>query len=138
MKIGIENYTFNATGKTISFNDLTSVNLNSLLIIDNTTRGTLIFNFADSTKVGTVSGNTLTLGYDTSSMNNNDKLLIYYEDFSLPTELPYNGVYSSPVDFTAAYASSSSITITGATFTVDDTSCYVSHINYKPSGGRWR
>lgn len=46
-------------------------------------------------------------------------------------------VYASPQDFTASYGGTSSITITGAPFTVDDANCYVAKIVYKPSGGSW-
>jgi len=44
----------------------------------------------------------------------------------------------SPVDFSAAYTSASSITATGAPFTVDDSNCFVVYIMYKPSGGTWQ
>lgn len=79
-KIKIDNYTFNKAAKTVTFTDYTTIRLDGVLLITNATDSTIIFNFADPTKGGTVLTNVLTLAYDTSSMNNADKLLIYYDD----------------------------------------------------------
>lgn len=84
MKTKIENYIFNKTSKQITFSDTKfedqGIRLDAVLLITNATDSTVIFNFADPTKGGTVSGNILTLTYDTSAMDDNDKLLIYYDD----------------------------------------------------------
>jgi len=40
----------------------------------------------------------------------------------------------SPVDFAATYTSSTTITCSGAPFTIADANCYVTHIDYFPSG----
>ena len=59
--------------------------LQRLLVITNTTVGTIIYNFADQNKGGSVSYNrnedktTITLEYDTSSMNSADKLQIFVD-----------------------------------------------------------
>ena len=59
--------------------------LHRLLVITNTTVGTIIYNFADPNKGGSVSYNqtedktTITLEYDTSSMNGADKLQIFVD-----------------------------------------------------------
>lgn len=59
--------------------------LHRLLVITNTTVGTIIYNFADPNKGGSVSFNqtenktTITLEYDTSSMNGVDKLQIFVD-----------------------------------------------------------
>jgi hypothetical protein len=59
--------------------------LHRLLVITNTSIGTIIYNFADQTKGGSVSYNqienktTITLEYDTSSMNSADKLQIFVD-----------------------------------------------------------
>lgn len=80
MKIQIENYTFNKTAKTVTFTDYTTIRLDSLLLITNVTDNVIIYNFASSLLGGTVSGNVLTLTYDTSSMDDTDKLQIFYDD----------------------------------------------------------
>lgn len=81
MKVHVQNYTFDKTAKTVTFTDYTTIRLDSILLIVNVTTGnTIIYNFADSTVGGTVATNVLTLTYNTSSMNNADKLLIYYDD----------------------------------------------------------
>jgi hypothetical protein len=80
MKTKIDNYTFNKTAKTITFTDYSAIRLDGILLITNVTDNIIIYNFADATKGGTVLTNVLTLAYDTSSMDNADKLLIYYDD----------------------------------------------------------
>jgi len=80
MKTKIENYTFNKTSKQVTFSDYEEIRLDAVLLITNATDSIVIFNFADPTKGGTVSANILTLAYDTSSMSDSDKLLIYYDD----------------------------------------------------------
>ena len=72
MNIKIDNYTFDKTAKTITFSDYTSISLPRVVLI--------IYNFAGSGVGGSVSGNVLTLDYDTSSMANTDKLQIIYDD----------------------------------------------------------
>ena len=76
----ILNYTFDKTAKTVTFTDYTTIRLDSIRLITNATDGIIIYNFADSTLKGTVATNVLTLAYDTSAMDNADKLTIVYED----------------------------------------------------------
>ncbi len=80
MKTKIENYTFDASAKTITFGDYVNIRLDAVLLITNVTDNIIIYNFADATKGGTVATNVLTLTYDTTSMADADKLLIYYDD----------------------------------------------------------
>lgn len=79
MKRLINNYGFNATAKTISFTEFTTLELERILLITNVTRNAILYNFA--TLGGTVSGNTLTLSnsLSTSGMSNSDKLQIFYD-----------------------------------------------------------
>jgi hypothetical protein len=84
MKKLIENYTFNPTARTITFNDYTSIDLKRVLLITNVTRNEIIYNFADPAKGGSVNGNILGLLYDTTGMSSTDKLQIWYEDVELP------------------------------------------------------
>ena len=80
MKTQILNYTFNKTAKTVTFTDYNTIRLDSLLLITNVTDNIIIYNFASSLLGGTVSGNVLTLTYDTSAMDDTDKLQIFYDD----------------------------------------------------------
>ena len=84
MKKLITNYTFDASAKQITFTDYASISLASVLLITNVTDNIIIYNFADSG--GTVAGNVLTLTYNTASMDNGDKLQIFYDDplFDIP------------------------------------------------------
>lgn len=79
MKTKIDNYTFDKTAKTVTFTDYTTIRLDSILLITNVTDNVIIYNFADPSLGGTVTNNVLTLTYDTSSMDNTDKLQIFYE-----------------------------------------------------------
>lgn len=54
-------------------------------LITNVTDGIIIYQFNDVTKNGTVSGNILTLTYDTTAMGDSDTLMIVYDE---PTERP--------------------------------------------------
>jgi hypothetical protein len=80
MKTKVINYTFDKSAKTVTFTDYTTIRLDSVLLVVNATDNIIIYNFADPALGGTVGTNILTLTYDTSSMANTDKLLIYYDD----------------------------------------------------------
>jgi hypothetical protein len=84
MKTLITNYTFDASAKTISFDDYTGIDLNRVLLITNVTTNTIIYNFANSLLGGSVSGNVLTLTYNTTSMSDTDTLQIYYDTEYIP------------------------------------------------------
>lgn len=99
MKKLIETYTFDASAKTVALTGYT-VSLASLLLITNVTDNIIIYNFADATKGGTVSGDTITLTYDTTSMADADKLQIYYDD-SAATQAVSGTVAVTNSDITA-------------------------------------
>ena len=84
MKIQIANYTFNPAAKTVTFKDYSTISLESVLLIVNVSVNEIIYNFANPATGGSVSGNVLTLDFNTSSMNSTDKLLIYYDSDTLP------------------------------------------------------
>lgn len=84
MKIQIRNYAFNPVAKTVTFKDYTSIPLESVLLIVNATDNLVMYNFANPAMGGTVSGNVLTLFYDTSLMSSSDKLLIYFDTDQVP------------------------------------------------------
>jgi hypothetical protein len=78
----IPNYIFNTSTKQITFVEYNTIKLESIQIITNVTSNILIYDFGDNTLGGTVSGNVLTLTYNTSSMSNTDSLSIIYSDSS--------------------------------------------------------
>jgi hypothetical protein len=80
MKIKVENYVFDKVAKTVTFTGYTTIALNQILIISNATANITIYDFDTIGKGGTVATNVLTLVYDTSAMNNTDKLFIYLDD----------------------------------------------------------
>jgi hypothetical protein len=84
MKVLVTNYTFNASAKTVRFNNYSSIELNRLLLITNATRNTIIYNFANPALGGVVSGNIITLNSSTAGMSNNDALQIFYENEDVP------------------------------------------------------
>ena len=72
-------YSFNKTAKTITFSGFTA-SLERLLLVTDTTNNTIIYQFNDPLKGGTLSNNVLTLTYDTTGVTfaNTDKLQIFY------------------------------------------------------------
>lgn len=80
MKKLITNYTFNAGAQTVTFTDYTTISLESVLLITNVTDNIIIYNFADVGYGGSVTGNVLTLAYNTTGMSNTDDLQIFYDD----------------------------------------------------------
>jgi hypothetical protein len=81
MRILVQNYTFNKSTKQITFTDYASISLEKVLLVTNVTNNTTIYQANDSANGGSVSGNVLTLTYDTTGPNfaNTDKLQIFYE-----------------------------------------------------------
>jgi len=80
MKTRCTDYVFDASAQTVELTGLASVTQNGLLIIVNVTDNIIIYNFADPTKGATFDGiSTFILVYDTTSMDDADKLLIYYD-----------------------------------------------------------
>lgn len=77
----VTSYTFDASAKTIVSADFTS--LEKIQLITNVTDNIIIYNFASSAKGGTLSGTTLTLTYDTTLMDDADKLQIFVDEASL-------------------------------------------------------
>lgn len=80
MKTQVINYTFDASEKKITFTDYATIRLDSVLLITNVTDNIIIYNFADTTKGGSALTNVLTLAYNTTTMDDADKLMIYYDD----------------------------------------------------------
>ena len=87
MKIKINRYLFDASLKTIRFLDYDFIDLSRILLITNVTDNIIIYNFADTDKGGTVSENVLTLDHDTTSMSDDDELLIFYQEDDLDAEV---------------------------------------------------
>lgn len=85
MKVLFQDYTFNAATKQITFNTSDTVLLNQILVITNVTDNTIIYNFADATKGGTIVNNVLTLTFDTTTMSNADSLQIFLDLYGTPS-----------------------------------------------------
>jgi hypothetical protein len=85
----IRTYTFVPASNTVTVDGF--VNLTNLILITNTTKNIIIYNFADATYSGsttfssTTNKTTITLAYPTGTMNANDRLMIYVDDLSNPT-----------------------------------------------------
>lgn len=80
MKQVIGNYTFSASGKTVTLTDFTIVRLDRLQLIVDTTINKILYNFADSTvTTATVATNVVTLAALPSGAANTDKLQIIYD-----------------------------------------------------------
>lgn len=80
MKIIITDYVFDASARTITFAE--NVELSRFLLITNVETNEIIYQFNSAAKGGTVSGNVLTLTFNTSAMSDTDNLQIFYESDS--------------------------------------------------------
>ena len=87
MKRRIVNYTWVASTGAITFTDFTAISLDGVLVITNVTDQIIIYSFADAAKGGTVATNVLTCEFDTSGMDNADKLQIWYDDGDVSEEV---------------------------------------------------
>jgi hypothetical protein len=95
MKVLIDNYVFDPALKKVTFSDYASISLNRVLLVTNVTDNIMIYNFASPMLGGTVSGNSLTLTYNTTSMSSTDSLQIYYDNEETPsTEELAEAIYS--------------------------------------------
>jgi hypothetical protein len=80
MKAIITTYTFNAAAKTVDLSSITGFKIERLLAIINAKTGALIYAAGNAaTGYATVSGNVVTLVYDTTAMANADPLTIIYD-----------------------------------------------------------
>lgn len=80
MKQVIKNYSFNAAAKTVTLTDFSTVLLERLALITDTTANKIIYNFADNTvTTATVSTNVITLSTLPSGVVTGDKLRIDYD-----------------------------------------------------------
>jgi hypothetical protein len=72
-------YTFDKVNKTITFSGF-NCSLDGLLMVTDVTNNTIIYQFNDPAKGGSLVNNTLTLDYDTNvvAFSNNDNLQIFY------------------------------------------------------------
>jgi len=80
MKIKINNYTFDASERKITFTDYSSIRLDGITLITNVENNQVIYNFMCAGLGGTVVDNVLTLDFDTTLMNDTDSLNINYND----------------------------------------------------------
>jgi hypothetical protein len=80
MKTRLTSYTFDASAQTVTAVAFSDVTLAGIQLIVNVTDQIIIYNFADSAKGGTLSTDTLTLEFDTTSMSDTDELMILVED----------------------------------------------------------
>ena len=85
MKILFENYSFDASAKTVTFNTTDVITLEQLLVITNVTTNKIIYNFADPNAGGSIANNILTLDFDTTSMSSSDKLQIFIDNVLTPS-----------------------------------------------------
>lgn len=80
MKVLAKDYTFTASTKTLTINNVGTLQLDQLLLVTNVTDGIIIYNFAKpelgATKTSTA---TFVLDYNTASMSNTDRLQIFID-----------------------------------------------------------
>lgn len=118
MKTLTTNYGFTASpiGQ-VQLLNYPNITLDQILLITNVTDNVIIYNFADPTKGGVLTGNILSLNFDTTSMSNSDRLQIFVDDLTAPVYARYYDATSySPVTSISAIPA---LTGTNAFITVD-------------------
>ena len=85
MKKRLTNPTFDASAQTVVHASFSDVTLAGIQLIVNVTDQIIIYNFADTTRGGTLSTDTLTLEYDTTSMSDTDELMVLVDDGAATT-----------------------------------------------------
>lgn len=96
---------FDASAKTITFSKLSKIDIQRVLAVINLTDAILLYHPLISGKRGTASGNVLTLEYDTTSMEDTDKIQVWYQfpDDKAGISLGALSTFSNAFDdFTAA------------------------------------
>lgn len=76
--VGYGSYSFNAATKEVTISGVTTVTLEQFLLIVNATQDSVIYNPTCADLGGTLSGNILTLDYDTTTFSNTDDLQIHF------------------------------------------------------------
>jgi hypothetical protein len=95
-------YTFDASAKQITLLDYSTIYLAGFALITNSTDGILIFQFNNAALGGTVATNVITLTYNTTTMDDADKLQIIYDDGTIPaTQATVTKSVASVTDWTA-------------------------------------
>jgi len=118
MKTLTTTYAFTASpvGK-VQITNYPNIVLDQILLITNVTSNTIIYNFADPTKGGYLTGNILTLSATTTSMLSSDRLQIFVDDLTAPVYAKYYDATSySPVTSISAVPA---LTGTNAFITID-------------------
>lgn len=81
MKLRLTNATFDASAKQITHPSFSDIGLSGIQFIVNVTHKVVIYGFLETSKGGSLAGDTLTLDYDTSlAMADTDDIMIYVED----------------------------------------------------------
>src|SRR3990167_2460505 len=97
-KLRLTGATFSAVAKTVTHTSFSDVTLAGIQLIINVTDQIIIYSFADTAKGGTLSTDTLTLEYDTTSMSDTDELMILVEDGA--TTQPVSGTVTANLSAT--------------------------------------
>ena len=74
-------YSFDASAKTVTITGIDNLALENILLINNATQNTIIYNpFSNGLGYTTFDGSTLTLEFDTIAHSDTDKLQIFYDN----------------------------------------------------------
>jgi hypothetical protein len=79
-KIIVESYSFDASAKQITFSTYSAISIERVLLVVNITDNVIIYNFSNPSLGGTAATNVLTLTYNTTTMDDADKLMVFYDD----------------------------------------------------------
>jgi hypothetical protein len=118
MKILANRYSFSPSTKQVFLSGFTTnIALEQLLLITNTSKNTIIYNFADPAAGGNIVNNVITLSANTTSMAGTDRLQIFLDDLFEPLF----GVYQDATTYSPVTSVSAVPSLTGvnAPLTID-------------------
>lgn len=124
--VGIDNfgaYTFNAASKTITITGINTLTLNQLLLITNVTKNIVVYQFNSVTKGATISGNVITLTFDTTTHADTDKMQIIVDYAELSRGVQFASVRATASGNTSIVAANATkkIKVLSYTLVADDT-----------------
>jgi hypothetical protein len=79
-RVDTTGYTFSASAKTVTFSQFAAIGLGRIFLINNNTRGVVIYDPSQTTTKGSLAGSVLTLDFDTTGQNDADSLSIFWDD----------------------------------------------------------
>lgn len=131
-------YAFDASAQTVTLTGLRTLAIEEVLQIVNITDGITIYNSNSAATIGTISGNVITLTYDTTSMADADSLQVYvYNEAAVDQDLDViKTIVQNPIELLQQRVVNAANQASDIVLTAFDVSNYKAHsLSFIHSGG---